>query len=274
MNPPTDPLRTAALLLWEWACRLDEPIQARRLLDALPYVLEHDPAIAEAQATTNRMLSHLQSLEAYAAFYERIWESEPPRTRDEVLAIGDECHRAQWALNVCLETGAERVLDLGSGDGTIAMYLAAHGLQVLGVNLTRRATEVANEAAKAMGLPAAFAWGPGELARTARINGEHADVTIAFEIIEHVGIPERLIEAMQAATRPGGTCLLSTPNGSTTIGEDTWAERDRNGGTLGDPVAHVRAYTAARLQTLLPTAEITTGPGPAAGTLYARWRVG
>lgn len=271
--PPIDDLRAAALLLWEWSCRLDEPLRARQLLEALPYVLEHDPALAERRMVTDRMLRHLASPEAYAAFYDGIWESEPPQTREAIVTMGAQCHRAQWALAVCREVGAERVLDLGCGDGTIALSLAAQGLEVVGVNLTARAAAAARRVAESLDLPAVFVSEAAEVAGHQRIDGHRADVVIAFEIIEHVVNPQALIGAMEAATISGGTCLLSTPNGSTTLGEDTWATRDANGGALGDPVAHVRAFTPTRLQALVPTAAITTGPGPAAGTLYARWRV-
>lgn len=270
LHPPIGALRGAALLLWEWAVRLDEPIQAMYLLNALPYPLADDPAIGERRKITAALLRHLQSPAAYADFYAKIWEGDPP-VREGIEAYARTQARMVWALEECHRVKARHVIDLGSGPGVLTLFLASHGFETIGVNLTAKAVEACNASAKAFDLPARFVLGHAEQMIAPE---DLADVVIAFEIVEHVGNPAELVAAMERVVRPGGLCLMSTPNGSTTIGEDTWRTRDENGGVLGDPVAHVRVFTPARMVEWLgqrPNFVCTVSPGPGAGSLHVRW---
>lgn len=254
---------SCAEVVWEWLMRLDEPLAATQWADFWTDLAEH--AALSRQATR-----HLASRVAYREFYEAIWEADAPPSPNDAYWAARQQARFAAVLNTAQSVSNARVLDLGSGNGTLAFALALQNTTVHGVNLLSSAVDQANAKARDWCLPATFASGFAEDG----VAGYDADIVVAFEIIEHVPSPSALIGGMEASVKAGGVCVLSTPFGSTTIGEDTWATRDANGGALGDPLAHVRVYTPGRLRALLGGRDVTlaVNPGPGAGELLAWWR--
>lgn len=97
------------------------------------------------------------------------------------------------------------VLDAGCGDGNFAASLAQHGFKVYGVDL-------------GSGIPAAQQRGIGTFCKasvyddlTAPFDIEAFDAVIATEVIEHLYSPRDFIKRAEAALRPGGLLILTTP---------------------------------------------------------------
>jgi 2-polyprenyl-3-methyl-5-hydroxy-6-metoxy-1,4-benzoquinol methylase len=100
------------------------------------------------------------------------------------------------------------ILDVGCAQGTLALLLAERGHRVTAVDLR------------------------GEFLDYARSRHTHGDVTFlqlnaleepvpgqydlvfANQIVEHVVYPQRLVERLKTALRPGGRLVMATPNGA------------------------------------------------------------
>jgi 2-polyprenyl-3-methyl-5-hydroxy-6-metoxy-1,4-benzoquinol methylase len=96
--------------------------------------------------------------------------------------------------------GGELILELGCGRGEIASLLSG---EVVGVEIDEIELRHAVEA----GVDAR----PGD-ART-WTDARLYDAVVASEVIEHVPDPERLLENAARHLSPGGTLVLTTPNG-------------------------------------------------------------
>lgn len=106
------------------------------------------------------------------------------------------------------ELGPERgsALDVGCGNGDAAAWLAAQGFAVTGFDLSPTVTALAAErvpggtfhAHSAESLP----W---------PVEPESQDLVVAFEVVEHLLAPSRLLEGAYAALKPGGLLAVSTP---------------------------------------------------------------
>jgi SAM-dependent methyltransferase len=103
-----------------------------------------------------------------------------------------------------------RVLDLGCGTGTDALYLASLGWKATGVDFAPRAIEIARSRAAASGSSASFTVGDVTRLREAGVSG-HFDLVI--DVGCYHAIPARRRDAYRtevaAVTRPGGDLYLA-----------------------------------------------------------------
>ena len=97
-----------------------------------------------------------------------------------------------------------RALDAGCGHGSDALWLAARGWQVTGVDFSATALAHARAAAEATG--AEIEWVEGDLATWAPPPG-HFDLVVCLYV--HVaGSVEEMVRRMAAGVAPGGTLLM------------------------------------------------------------------
>src|SRR5699024_2535920 len=132
-----------------------------------------------------------------------------------------ESEDAVWSGNpneALVATVAEmtpcRVLDVGCGEGADAIWLAEHGWDVTGVDLSTTVIDRARTAAEACGVDPEFAvgdgstWEPATASRSAEARGDCDPVT-AFS--PHPRLPdtrEELLSRVAAQVAPGGSLLL------------------------------------------------------------------
>jgi cyclopropane-fatty-acyl-phospholipid synthase len=126
---------------------------------------------------------------------------------DETLEEAQAKKVRHIAAKLRLDRSGLRVLDIGSGWGGMAMYLAANfGARVTGITLSKEQLEEARSRAAARGL-------------TDRVNFELMDyrnVTARFDRIvsigmfEHVGVPhyEAFFDVVRARLEPDGVALI------------------------------------------------------------------
>jgi methionine biosynthesis protein MetW len=117
-----------------------------------------------------------------------------------------EARRVHLILNALRDLGpVRRALDVGCGDGTLAAVFARHCDQVTGIELSMEACTIAHsrgiEVAQADVENYAFPF-----------RSESFDVVVAGEIIEHMTDPDHFLREITRVLKPGGHCILTTPN--------------------------------------------------------------
>jgi SAM-dependent methyltransferase len=137
-------------------------------------------------------------------------------------------------------SAGDRVLDLGSGDGTFTAELARAGTQVVGVEVAHAALNRARDAHPDLDFRLAPIDGPLPLEDGA------FDVVWASEVIEHIADTARWLSEVRRVLSPRGKLLLTTPNHPRGLLLVQGVERFSN--PLGD---HLHLYTRASLRTLL-----------------------
>ena len=133
-------------------------------------------------------------------YYDEYWQQEAPPPCDDPLASV----RLELLRGV-LPPGA-KVLDAGCGAGDLVASLAGGGYEAVGMDVSARALEVASErhpeqqfvrhSAEELPWP---------------LDPESFDAVVAFEVVEHLLRPRRLLEGAHAVLRRGGGLALTTP---------------------------------------------------------------
>jgi SAM-dependent methyltransferase len=125
----------------------------------------------------------------------------PDETEPGIVAI--HLKRYEFARQFC---AGRDVLDAGCGVGYGSAHLAETARRVVGVDIDPEAIAYARN--RYAGPKVEFV----EADVSALPFGDSSfDVACAFEAIEHVPEPERLVAELRRVVRPEGVCVLSTP---------------------------------------------------------------
>ncbi|MFD0854986.1 class I SAM-dependent methyltransferase [Actinomadura adrarensis] len=110
-------------------------------------------------------------------------------------------------LRIADELGAERVLDVGSGTGTLAVRLADTGRTVVGIDPAGASLEIA----RSKDPDGRITWIPGEVAD---VPGLGADLAVMTGNVAQVFLTDdewtRLLQGVHAALRPEGHFVFET----------------------------------------------------------------
>jgi 2-polyprenyl-3-methyl-5-hydroxy-6-metoxy-1,4-benzoquinol methylase len=166
---------------------------------------------------------------------EDVWRSIPPDH-----TVDGRAHR--FALDAVAAPGA-RVLDVGCGDGRLALELERAGARVAGADPSRIAIERARAALP--GAPFEQIGASGRLP----FNDSAFDAVTCVHVLQHVDETQQLMSEMRRVLRPGGTLAVAVPNNGRvyrTVASAAAFER------LHDPLQPVvRFYTDRSLAKLL-----------------------
>lgn len=233
--------------------RRNEPLKAKTILENLP-------AGANVQMyldLVNKSVAHLWDVTAYSNLY---FKEEEQSTPEDALKQIDLLPRYKWALRRLKAAGTKRVLDLGIGDASQAMYFAQNGIEVVGIDVDRRRVKNANFAAVRMGFmgmktvdfgegedddmkvevpdmkgPVQFHYCAAEELPQEIIDLGPYDAVVCAELIEHVMNPGQLLDSCERISK---RVLLTTPDGAYE-------------GPQGNNPGHVRAWSQREFASLI-----------------------
>lgn len=158
------------------------------------------PDTKEARKTHNAKL-HSQSIENFLSLLE-------PEVRWST-GTRDQAHIKYVDEKIPLDS---RVLDVGSADGWLSLYLAARGRQVTCLDFVDRGLDWTRHQAERLGIQVEL--NKGFIEDIPKMfSPKSFDCILAFEILEHLDylkVPEYL-QHLDYATKPGGTVLVSLP---------------------------------------------------------------
>lgn len=106
----------------------------------------------------------------------------------------------------------KKILDLGCGVGRVSILAGLNGFQVLGIDIEKKAIDIANEESLRLGLGSHCKFRHGDVLETEHLKNKKFDVLICSEVIEHVKNPERIIRITHNVLKKDGLLILTTPH--------------------------------------------------------------
>jgi ubiquinone/menaquinone biosynthesis C-methylase UbiE len=103
------------------------------------------------------------------------------------------------------DVSGRRVLDVGCGDGTLAIELARRGAIVTGIDLSSAMIEAAKASARQQAADVEFAVAPAE---RMPFSAEHFDIVAAVTILCFVKDAAPAFEEIARVLRPGGRLVI------------------------------------------------------------------
>jgi 2-polyprenyl-3-methyl-5-hydroxy-6-metoxy-1,4-benzoquinol methylase len=128
------------------------------------------------------------------------WQSATPTCSDEYVT--------PCILQTLKSLQAQRVADLGAGNGTLCMRLAQQGLQVVGVEYDAQGVAIARRAHPDIPF---YNFGVQDDPSRLLAEEERFDVVVSTEVIEHLFSPHQLPQYAAGILKPGGYLVVSTP---------------------------------------------------------------
>ncbi len=115
--------------------------------------------------------------------------------------------RFSKVLEIAAELGGEHFLDIGCGDGSFTVLLkeALKAREAIGI-------EIAPEAIAALEKKGIKAYQLDIDEQAFPFADDYFDVVYCGEIIEHLFNPDHLLKEVHRILKPGGKCIITTPN--------------------------------------------------------------
>lgn len=135
------------------------------------------------------------------------------------------------------------VLDIGSGVGTIAFYLASKGKKVTGIEISESAVSIAKANAKIFNLEKKIDFIAAEF--PSGVPNKKYDLVIFSEVIEHLEDDNKALRDIWNVLKPSGLLVITTPSQN--------APLYRMGllNNFDKEVGHLRRYTPKSLKLLV-----------------------
>ena len=101
---------------------------------------------------------------------------------------------------------AQKVLDLGCGNGSLTGLIAGHGFEVVGMDRSDSGLELAQR-----NFPSSRFVSHDVTTPLPEVHARCYDAVIAVEVIEHLLLPRMLLQNAAYALKPGGLLIVTTP---------------------------------------------------------------
>ncbi len=167
--------------------------------------------------------------------------------RSSALGAVTEALEHRLVLELAGDLAGCSVLDVGCGDGMLALAAWRRGAQVMGVDPDGRMVSVARERADALGASVTFLSAYGE---RLPFPNQHFDVAFAVTVLCFLPNAAAILCEMTRVLRPGGRLVIGE------LGKwSSWAAHRRLRGWLGSPIwRSARFRTATELRALVEQA--------------------
>lgn len=167
--------------------------------------------------------------------------------RSSTLGAITEALEHRLIFELAGDLAGRSVLDVGCGDGTLALAAWRRGARVTGVDPDRRMFGIARERADAIGAPVTFVEGYGERLTFA---DESFDLVLAVTVLCFVPDAAEVVREMARVLRPRGRLVIGE------LGKwNSWAAYRRLRGWLGSPTWRAARFrSAAELRALVEQA--------------------
>jgi len=134
----------------------------------------------------------------------------------------------------------EKIVDFGSGVGTLDFYLAARGNKVTGVDFSEIAINMAKLNSRALGVEKNVRYFRRDLP-VSKISGKY-DSVLMTEVIEHLPDEKIVLKGVNKVLKKGGILIISTRSSNAPLNKiGLTKSHDRN-------VGHLHRYTLPRLE--------------------------
>ncbi|MFI5336461.1 MAG: class I SAM-dependent methyltransferase [Opitutales bacterium] len=135
-----------------------------------------------------------------------------------------------------------RLLEIGSGSGSMLVAAARRGFDVTGVEYSEHACQAARQRLAAEGLKGELVG--GEIEAIADRKGEF-DACVLADLIEHVRHPRQFLRMLRGVLRPGAVVLVATPS------LDSWSARLMSARWMEFKPEHLSYFNRRTLERLL-----------------------
>ncbi|MCB9813111.1 MAG: methyltransferase domain-containing protein [Pseudomonadales bacterium] len=155
-----------------------------------------------------------------------------------------------------------KILDVGCGVGTLALYFASLGANVRGIDVSQRAIDICKNAKKQLGLKNVTF----EKKLLKKGQGKFG-LVIVTEVIEHIENESKFLNEIRSQLIDHGLLYLTTPS------KNNWLYRLGFFNKFDKEVGHLRRYSEAKIKELLTrngfeVLEIKSVEGPLRNLLF------
>ena len=134
-------------------------------------------------------------------------------------------------------------LDIGCGTGTLDFYLAEKGVNVVGIDISKKAIKIAKTNAKNLNMANKTKFVVSKFPN--RKNFGKFDLVICTEVLEHLNDDSGAINAIFTSLKKNGVCLFSSPLKSSVLYRLGMVEK------FDKSVGHLRRYEPRQLVSLI-----------------------
>ncbi len=146
-----------------------------------------------------------------------------------------------------------RILDIGSGNGSLSHFIAMNGYEVVGIEESESGVKFASHSFPNCRFMQGSIYNPPDT----ELEGKF-DVVIATEVIEHLFFPKQLVKNAKKFLKPQGRLILTTPYHGylKNLLLAVSGQMDKHFTTLWDG-GHIKFFSRATMEVLLKSENYT-----------------
>lgn len=154
----------------------------------------------------------------------------------------------RYMLPVINKINPKRILDIGSGAGTLSLLLASQGHKVVGIDFSGEAIKKSIQSAKYLNLQTKVDFRNYDFLDY--ISNEQFDLILCLEVIEHILDEKKFLKKIRKMLARNGLIILSTPLDSAPLAKLGLVT------SFDEKVGHLRRYSKTKFISLLSSNDL------------------